>query len=801
MPRDSRMAAPFSALTMRRRYIWRPTLDDVLVGHLLPLNTCTWKLNDVDIGHSATVIWRRDFKPYELRFFADRIAISAALQDLSLASVHLGSEAATTLAVGLARNHTLLRVDLQNTAIGAIGAACVADALTGHPTLESLDLSWNWKDSAAVAASLRERVSRIDAAVAERREKARRLAEERRNRLLELARGGGQRADDLEDHVGADVFEEAEVEEEEASVSDMGSALVEGDADDDDAHSAATPPGKLALLRGKVARGLAAMRSSGAESDDDGSEDELVRRPLRRKDTKPFIEVKPVAPGEGESEGDPDDDEEFVGDDDEQGGAFDFGAREDGEALRLYFGRLDVTAVSDNAEFVVEKLVQLINGVTAVGDGSLARTGTPCLSTLQLRGNHLSATEVTALASGMRTSQSLTSLGLRWNGLSDDGGLALAAALSAQPFPLLSSIDVGEHCLGSKGVRALCFAARVNSTITALDLGCGDPDFRGNGYATPDVIYLGGSATDPTRPPEADADLHRRWAAKEPEPGRLHMAIEEYADPAMIVAVTNHQAEEDWGDVREAKKQAAIEARLAKRRAKEELKRKAEAKVREAYVTELVSAPSSDSDADDDGSGGAEATDRKAAGAGNAAAGETASVSGSRAASTRTKQSSVAPEVAAELESSDSEIEDIAEDDDAVSWSDYKFRDREESTDSRDGIGALGAEGVAYVCRRSAALQSLTLTNAGMDERQCALLFSALASNPQSLTSLDLSFVPSAHPAVPRSRGLDEVMLRQQTRITGTRALRALNRYLRLTNKLTNLRCVGLTSSGGMHAI
>jgi hypothetical protein len=91
------------------------------------------------------------------------------------------------------------------------------------------------------------------------------------------------------------------------------------------------------------------------------------------------------------------------------------------------------------------------------------------LTSLDLGGNHkIGVAGVTALASGLQTNTTLTSLNLEFNGIGTAGATALATAL--QTNTTLTSLDLGGNDIGDAGATALATALQTNTTLTELIL-------------------------------------------------------------------------------------------------------------------------------------------------------------------------------------------------------------------------------------------------------------------------------------------------------------------------------------------
>ena len=91
-----------------------------------------------------------------------------------------------------------------------------------------------------------------------------------------------------------------------------------------------------------------------------------------------------------------------------------------------------------------------------------------CLTSLNLQGNRLTATEATELFQAMALNTTLTELSLFDNNISDTGATELSKALVVNNA--LAKLDLAQNQIGDTGAAELSKALMVNTVLTKLHL-------------------------------------------------------------------------------------------------------------------------------------------------------------------------------------------------------------------------------------------------------------------------------------------------------------------------------------------
>ena len=125
----------------------------------------------------------------------------------------------------------------------------------------------------------------------------------------------------------------------------------------------------------------------------------------------------------------------------------------------------------------VETINLSINNIRRLGAEAIAKgiSSSSSLTSIDLHGNDFrgdriaNMTGVKALAHAMSVSKSLTSIDLHANDLGAEGGKAIAGAISVSKS--LTSINLFYNKLGPKGAKALGPAISMSKSLTSVDLG------------------------------------------------------------------------------------------------------------------------------------------------------------------------------------------------------------------------------------------------------------------------------------------------------------------------------------------
>ena len=221
-----------------------------------------------------------------------------------------------------------------------------------------------------------------------------------------------------------------------------------------------------------------------------------------------------------------------------------------------------LASLEARARTVTDAVAQLIEGLSRGGHGAAATNRITCpaagigctprpsgqrgtLQVLCLRGNCFGDSQLAVLMAAVCRSRTLTTLEyvvytcmahrcptsasllvgrLDHNHVTDSGAAVIARTITSGngidvPFvhsipPSLTSLCLHGHLMGSRGVREIAVAVSRATTISSMDLSCGDPDVAGSGVNVPGLVLeedgtlAGGpvsdahTARDTSAPPE-----------------------------------------------------------------------------------------------------------------------------------------------------------------------------------------------------------------------------------------------------------------------------------------------------------